>query len=210
MSITLRWMRTLGPGIYRFCAPLLQSAIQRQTGHPTLFLNNCRQCKALSLTSSRLLATKKTKGALDHITVTTSEGKFPLNHLGQVSMKSPQLILVNMTSFPETTVAVTQAIRESGMNLNPEVDGTLIRVPIPKVTREHRENLTKLAKQITNKSKESLRKLRTNAIAQVKKSKESVSEDTIRLLEKQIQQMVEDIAADMDKHLVAKTKELLG
>lgn len=260
MSITLRWMQMLEPGIYRFCAPLLQSAIQHQTGH--LFLNNCRQCKALCLTSNRLLATKKTKvktkgqpgprvninaalvediinlnefkqdlleivenlkddygknlnirtspGALDHITVTTSEGKIPLNHLGQVSMKSPQLILVNMSSYPETTVAVTQAIRESGMNLNPEVDGTLIRVPIPKVTREHRENLTKLAKQITNKSKESLRKLRTNAIAQVKKSKESVSEDTIRLLEKQIQQMVEDIAADMDKHLVAKTKELLG
>ncbi|XP_051893042.1 ribosome-recycling factor, mitochondrial isoform X2 [Pristis pectinata] len=149
-------------------------------------------------------------GALDHITVTTSNGKFPLNHLGQVSMKSPQLILVNMTSFPEATVAVTEAIRESGMNLNPEVDGTLIRVPIPKVTREHRENLAKLAKQITNKSKESLRKLRTNAIAQVKKSKDSVSEDTIKLLEKQIQQMVEDVTADMDKHLVAKTKELLG
>ncbi|XP_069745258.1 ribosome-recycling factor, mitochondrial isoform X1 [Narcine bancroftii] len=149
-------------------------------------------------------------GALDHITVTTSNGKFPLNHLGQVSMKSPQLILVNMTSFPEATVAVTEAIRESGMNLNPEVDGILIRVPIPKVTREHRENLAKLAKQITNKRKESLRKLRTNAIAQVRKSKDSVSEDTIRLLEKQIQQMMEDITADMDKHLLSKTKELLG
>ncbi|XP_072344480.1 ribosome-recycling factor, mitochondrial isoform X1 [Scyliorhinus torazame] len=124
-------------------------------------------------------------GALDHITVTTNNGKFPLNHLGQISLKSPQLILVNMMSFPEATMAATKAIRESGMNLNPEVDGTLIRVPIPKVTREHRENLAKLAKQFTNKSKESLRKMRTNAIAQVKKSKDSVSEDTIRLLEKQ-------------------------
>ncbi|XP_067825769.1 ribosome-recycling factor, mitochondrial [Heptranchias perlo] len=149
-------------------------------------------------------------GALDHITVTTNNGKFPLNHLGQVSLKSPQLILVNMMSFPEATVAATKAIRESGMNLNPEVDGTLIRVPIPKVTREHRENLAKLAKQFTNKSKESLRKMRTNAIVHVKKSKDSVSEDTIRLLEKQIQQMADDVVADMDKHLMAKTKELLG
>ncbi|XP_038637485.1 ribosome-recycling factor, mitochondrial isoform X1 [Scyliorhinus canicula] len=149
-------------------------------------------------------------GALDHITVTTNNGKFPLNHLGQISLKSPQLILVNMMSFPEATMAATKAIRESGMNLNPEVDGTLIRVPIPKVTREHRENLAKLAKQFTNKSKESLRKMRTNAIAQVKKSKDSVSEDTIRLLEKQIQQMADDVVADMEKHLMAKTKELLG
>ncbi|XP_072096036.1 ribosome-recycling factor, mitochondrial [Mobula birostris] len=258
MSFTLRWICQLGPRVYKCCPPLVHSAVQRRVSHPAL----CRQCEALCVTPSRLLATKKTKvkskghagprvninaalvediinlnelkqnmleivenlkddygkslsirtspGALDHITVTTSSGKFPLNHLGQISMKSPQLILVNMTSFPEATVAVTEAIRESGMNLNPEVDGTLIRVPIPKVTREHREHLAKLAKQITNKSKESLRKLRANAIAQVKKSKDSVSEDTIRLLEKQIQQMTEDVTADMDKHLVAKTKELLG
>ncbi|XP_069745269.1 ribosome-recycling factor, mitochondrial isoform X2 [Narcine bancroftii] len=210
MSITLRWMHQLGPRVYKMCASPIQSAVQHQAGHPALFLDNCRQCEAHCRTPSRLFATKKTKGALDHITVTTSNGKFPLNHLGQVSMKSPQLILVNMTSFPEATVAVTEAIRESGMNLNPEVDGILIRVPIPKVTREHRENLAKLAKQITNKRKESLRKLRTNAIAQVRKSKDSVSEDTIRLLEKQIQQMMEDITADMDKHLLSKTKELLG
>ncbi len=40
-------------------------------------------------------------GALDHITVTTNDGKFPLNQLGQISMKSPQLLVVNMTGFPE-------------------------------------------------------------------------------------------------------------
>ncbi|XP_048414921.1 ribosome-recycling factor, mitochondrial [Stegostoma tigrinum] len=156
------------------------------------------------------LNVRTSPGALDHITVTTNDGKFPLNHLGQISLKSPQLILVDMMSFPEATMAATKAIRESGMNLNPEVDGTLIRVPIPKVTREHRENLAKLAKQFTNKSKESLRKIRTNAIAQVKKSKDSTSEDIIRLLEKQIQQMADDVTADMDKQLMAKTKELLG
>ncbi|XP_059849956.1 ribosome-recycling factor, mitochondrial isoform X2 [Hypanus sabinus] len=180
MSFTLRWICQLGPRVYKCCSPLIQSAVQHRVSRPAL----CSQCEALYVTTSRLLATKKTKvkskghpgsrvninaalvediinlnelkqnmleivenlkddygknlsirtspGALDHITVTTNSGKFPLNHLGQISMKSPQLILVNMTSFPEATVAVTEAIRESGMNLNPEVDGTLIRVPIPK------------------------------------------------------------------------------
>ncbi|MBN3278482.1 RRFM protein, partial [Polyodon spathula] len=101
-------------------------------------------------------------------------------------MKSPQLILVNLTSFPEATAAATKAIRESGMNLNPEVDGAVVRVPIPKVTREHREKLAKLAKQFTNKAKESLRKVRTNAVNQAKRSKDTVSEDTIKLIEKQV------------------------
>ncbi|KAF5923319.1 hypothetical protein HPG69_017826 [Diceros bicornis minor] len=71
-------------------------------------------------------------GSLDHITVVTADGKLALNQIGQISMKSPQLILVNMASFPECTAAAIKAIRESGMNLNPEVEGTLIRVPIPK------------------------------------------------------------------------------
>ncbi|XP_039586576.1 ribosome-recycling factor, mitochondrial [Passer montanus] len=150
------------------------------------------------------------RGALDHITVVTKDGKFPLNQLGQISQKSPQLMIVNMTSFPESTAAAAKAIRESGMNLNPEVDGAVIRVPVPKVTREHRESLAKLAKQSTNKSKEALRKVRSKSITQIKKSKSKVSEDTIRLLEKQIQQMADEAAAEMDKLLAAKTKELLG
>ncbi|NP_001002174.1 ribosome-recycling factor, mitochondrial [Danio rerio] len=159
---------------------------------------------------SRNLSVRTSPGALDHITVTTKDGKFPLNQLGQISMKSPQLLVVNMTGFPEAMVAVTRALRESSMGLNPEVEGTIIRVPVPKVTREHRENLVKLAKQFSNKSKDSLRRVRSNAISQVKKSKDAVSDDTIHLIEKQIQQMTDSFTADIDKQLATKTKELLG
>ncbi|XP_029024882.1 ribosome-recycling factor, mitochondrial [Betta splendens] len=159
---------------------------------------------------TRNLSIRTSPGALDHIVVTTPDGKFPLNQLGQISMKSPQLIMVNMSSFPEATAAATRALREGSMNLNPEVDGTIIKVPVPKVTREHRENLVKMAKQFSNKAKESLRRLRSNALTQVKKAKEGHSEDTVRLVEKQIQQMADDMAADIDKQLAAKTKELLG
>lgn len=159
---------------------------------------------------TRNLSIRTTTGSLDHIVVMTQDGRFPLNQLGQISMKSPQLIMVNMSSFPEATAAATRALRESSMNLNPEVDGTIIKVPVPKVTREHRENLAKLAKQISNKAKESVRKVRSNAVAQAKKAKEGHSEDTIRLVEKQLQQMADSTAADIDKHLAAKTKELLG
>uniref|UniRef100_A0A6I8NIJ0 Ribosome-recycling factor, mitochondrial n=1 Tax=Ornithorhynchus anatinus TaxID=9258 RepID=A0A6I8NIJ0_ORNAN len=166
--------------------------------------------EALKDDFNKNLNIRTSAGALDHISVPTEDGKFSLNQLAQISMKSPQLVLVNMANFPECTAAAIKAIRESGMNLNPEVDGTIIRVPIPKVTREHREMLVKLAKQNTNKAKESLRKVRTNAMNKLKKSKDKVAEDTIRLIEKKIGQMADDMVAEMDKQLAVKTKELLG
>lgn len=166
--------------------------------------------EALKDNFNKTLNIRTAPGSLDHITVVTADGKLALNQIGQISMKSPHMILVNMASFPECTAAAIKAIRESGMNLNPEVEGTLIRVPIPKVTREHREMLIKLAKHNTNKAKENLRKVRTNAMNKLKKSKDKTSEDTIRLIEKQISQMADDTVADLDRHLAAKTKELLG
>ncbi|XP_014444093.1 ribosome-recycling factor, mitochondrial [Tupaia chinensis] len=166
--------------------------------------------EALKDNFNKTLNIRTSPGSLDHITVVTADGKLALNQISQISMKSPQLILVNMASFPECTAAAIKAIRESGMNLNPEVEGTLIRVPIPKVTREHREMLVKLAKQNTNKAKDSLRKVRTNAMNKLKKSKDKASEDTIRLIEKQISQMADDTVAELDRHLAVKTKELLG
>ncbi|KAJ7986917.1 hypothetical protein DPEC_G00333360 [Dallia pectoralis] len=159
---------------------------------------------------SRSLSIRTSPGALDHVVVSTVNGKFPLNQLGQISMKSSQLILVNMTSYPEATAAAVRALRESSMTLNPEVDDNIIRVPIPKVTREHRENLAKLAKQFSNKAKESLRRVRSTAVSQVKKAKDTVSEDTLRLVEKQVDQMAESFSADVEKQLATKTKELLG
>uniref|UniRef100_A0A8D0BXX7 Ribosome-recycling factor, mitochondrial n=1 Tax=Salvator merianae TaxID=96440 RepID=A0A8D0BXX7_SALMN len=170
----------------------------------------CLVVRALQDDFSKSLSIRTSPGALDHIIVTTKDGKFPLNQLGQISLKSPQLIVVNMSNFPETTAAAIKAIQESGMNLNPEADGLIIRVPIPKVTREHRENLVALAKQLSNKAKESLRKVRAEAINRAKKAKGTVSEDTIHLIEKQVQQMADDTVAEMDTLLAAKKQELLG
>ncbi|MEE6504642.1 hypothetical protein FKM82_005280 [Ascaphus truei] len=78
-------------------------------------------------------------GAFDHITVTTKDGKFPLNQLGQISLKSPQLFLINMGSFPESAAAAMKALRESHMNLNPELDGTILRVPVPQLETQNRK-----------------------------------------------------------------------
>ncbi|XP_051835541.1 ribosome-recycling factor, mitochondrial isoform X3 [Antechinus flavipes] len=210
MALGLRCFRWVQPGFCNSLLVLTKPVSGVRLSSANITWNDCQQCGAFPIVPVRHFATKKAKGSLDHITVTTADGKFALNQIGQISLKSPQLILVNMTSFPECTAAAIKAIRESGMNLNPEVDGTVIRVPIPKVTREHREMLVKLAKQNTNKAKDALRKVRTNAMNKLKKSKDTVAEDTIKLIEKQIGQMADDTAVEMDKHLAQKTKELLG
>ncbi|KAJ8286582.1 hypothetical protein GJAV_G00040810 [Gymnothorax javanicus] len=135
---------------------------------------------ALKEDLSRNLSIRTSPGALDHITL-------PGGHGG--GCPGPQ---------------------RQQHEVNPEVEGAIIRVPIPKVTREHRENLAKLAKQFCNKAKESLRRVRSGAITQLKREKDRVSEDTIRLIEKQVQQMTESFTADIEKQLATKTKELLG
>ncbi|XP_016141456.1 ribosome-recycling factor, mitochondrial-like isoform X2 [Sinocyclocheilus grahami] len=205
--MALSHLNLLRPVLSRFLPTVVRTALVTSSRVPSL---PHASCPTVLPNYVRHYATKKSKGALDHIIVTTKDGKFPLNQLGQISMKSPQLLVVNMTGFPEATAAVTHALQDSSIGLNPEVEGTIIRVPVPKVTREQRENLVKLAKQFSNKTKDSLRRVWTNAVTRVKKSKESVSEDTIHLVEKQIQQMADSYAADIDKQLATKTKELLG
>ncbi|XP_022099183.1 ribosome-recycling factor, mitochondrial-like isoform X2 [Acanthaster planci] len=150
------------------------------------------------------------KGVLDHIQVSTNDGKFPLNQLGQITSKSANMLVVNMASFPEATQAAAKAIRDSGMNLNPQVTDTVIQVPIPKVTKEHREHLAKQAKTMCDKSKVTLRQIRTGFVSRIKKHKDTASKDTLFALEKQIGQIADASAEDAEKLLAAKTKELLG
>ncbi|XP_072176898.1 ribosome-recycling factor, mitochondrial-like [Diadema setosum] len=90
--------------------------------------------EALKQDYTKSLSIRTSQGSLDHIMVPTSDGKFPLNQLGQITSKSASLITVNLnvSGFPQATEAAAKAIRESGMNLNPKVEGGIIQVPIPK------------------------------------------------------------------------------
>ncbi|XP_071802277.1 ribosome-recycling factor, mitochondrial-like [Asterias amurensis] len=165
---------------------------------------------ALKQSYIKTLNIRTSQGVLDHIQVSTNDGKFSLNQLGQITAKSSNMMSVNMTSFPEATQAAVKAIRECGMNLNPQVTGSLIQVPIPKVTKEHREQLAKQAKVMCDKSKVSVRQIRSNYISKIKKHKDSASKDTLFILEKQIGQIADVTIENAEQLLTGKTKELLG
>ncbi|KAF0031382.1 hypothetical protein F2P81_015937 [Scophthalmus maximus] len=205
--------------------PLLCQSLVRQARCPLVATSRIGAAPLFPSTTcspaacTRLYATKKAKAkakgqsAKVNINSTLVEDIISLDEVKEdmtAVLKALKDDFTRNLSIRTSPAAATRALKESSMNLNPEVDGTIIKVPVPKVTREHRENLAKLAKQFSNKAKDSLRKVRSNAVAQTKRAKEGNSEDMIRLVEKQIQQMADNIAMDIDKQFEAKTKELLG
>ncbi|ORX99260.1 putative ribosome recycling factor [Basidiobolus meristosporus CBS 931.73] len=146
---------------------------------------------------------------LDSVVVPVDEGTFPLNQLAQVVVKDPQNLIVNVYDS-ETLSAVDKAIRIAGLNLNPVIDNKIIRVPIPKLNKEFRENLIKMAGKTSEKAKMSVRNVRQDALKQVKKEKSNgASEDDIKKLEKKVQAIVDKVSKEIEDIHKAKSNEIM-
>uniref|UniRef100_UPI00358E8893 ribosome-recycling factor, mitochondrial isoform X1 n=1 Tax=Myxine glutinosa TaxID=7769 RepID=UPI00358E8893 len=154
------------------------------------------------------LSLRSSTGVVDRLPVTLGQETVPLNQLGVVTLMKPHLLTINLGSNPEAKSAVLEALTASGMNLNPQSMGSTIQVPIPRVSREQREALSRKARQVTNEAKQGLREVRSHAITSVRKV-EGVSKDTLHLVEKQVDQLAGDYSVQADKLLEAKTNELL-
>jgi ribosome recycling factor len=84
--------------------------------------------------------------AVDDLPVDLEGDTFPLREVASISKKDPKRVIIDCATFPQATKSIMTAILKSGMNLNPQQDGIRIYVPIPKVTKEYREQLAKGAK----------------------------------------------------------------
>ncbi|GFR95589.1 mitochondrial ribosome recycling factor [Elysia marginata] len=165
----------------------------------------------LSWSICRTYAKKgKDKGVFDSLVVKTPDGNFPLIQLGQVVQKSPQLLTINMASSPQYIPQVKQALADSGLNVNPQQDGTSLFIPLPKVTREHRENLAKNAKMLSEQSKKSLRDLYSKYSRKIKASKEGHSSDDLRAADDMVKDLMHSVVHQVEEMTAAKQKELLG
>jgi ribosome recycling factor len=119
-------------------------------------------------------------GLSNSLVVDMNGQKHSLNELAQINRKSPQLVVINMASTPEAIKPVLTALAESGMNLSPQQEGTVLYVPIPKVTREHREGLATNARTMCQKAKDELKAIHSSFAAYVKRQKRAqVSEELI-------------------------------
>ncbi|XP_037783900.1 ribosome-recycling factor, mitochondrial-like [Penaeus monodon] len=155
------------------------------------------------------LSLRTAVGSIETLPVELEGDEYPLNEIAQISRKSPQMLLINAAAFPQALPGILGAIKQSGMNLNPQQEGTMIYVPIPKVTKEHRENLAKSAKTLCNRCKEQLRDIQNRFIRKAKSKDGEVSEDLLHDVQIKIREIAESYMQEADKMMTAKQKELL-
>lgn len=149
---------------------------------------------------------------LEELQVTYDGDVYPLKELATIAKKGNNLVVLNMTDLPDAIKPVLQAIHSSGMNVNPQQEGTIIYLQLPKVTREHRELLAKSAKTLFQKAKEELTKVQNTYTKQAKdkKGQQGISDDLVFNATENIQFRVKGLIAECESLLESKTKELLG
>jgi ribosome recycling factor len=134
----------------------------------------------------------------------------PISQLATVSIPEPQMI--NVQVWDKTNIsAVDQAIRTSDLNLNPLVDGQLLRISIPKLTEERRKELIKVLKTIAEKAKVAIRNIRRDSLEELKKEQKdnNLSEDDLKKNSNEVQKITDLKIADIDKKLSEKEIEIL-
>ena len=147
---------------------------------------------------------------LDGVRVEVYGQKMPISQLATVSVPEAQMINVQVWDKANTS-AVDQAIRTSDLNLNPLVDGQLLRIAIPKLTEERRKELIKILKIIAEKAKVAIRNIRRDSLEELKKEQKNInlSEDELKKNSNEVQKITDFKIAEIDKKLSEKEAEIL-
>jgi ribosome recycling factor len=147
---------------------------------------------------------------LDMIKVDVYGQMMPINQLATVSVPEARLITVQV--WDQSNVkAVDAAIQKSELGINPQIDGSVLRLRIPDLTEERRRDLIKVLKTVGEKNKVSIRNIRREGNDELKKltKEKKISEDENKIFEKNIQKTTDDHIANIDKILSEKEKEIL-
>ena len=147
---------------------------------------------------------------LDIIKVDVYGQKMSINQLATISTPEPRLI--NVQIWDQNNVAlVDSAIRKSNLGVNPQIDGQLMRIPIPPLNEERRSELKKIMGELAEKAKVSIRNIRREANDRLKKDlkDKKISEDENKNLEKKIQKLTDDQISELEKKLNSKEKEIM-
>jgi len=147
---------------------------------------------------------------LDLIKVDVYGQQMPINQVGSITTPEPRMINIQVWDANNVSL-VDAAIQKSDLGLNPQIEGQLIRLPVPELNEERRIELKKLIKSIGEKCKVSIRNVRREANEELKKllkSKE-IGEDEEKLSEKNIQSITDDHIKSVDEKVSLKEKEIM-
>ncbi|MBD3624458.1 MAG: ribosome recycling factor [Rhodobacteraceae bacterium] len=145
---------------------------------------------------------------LDPVQVDAYGSTMPLNQVATINVPESRMVTVNVWDKSMVN-AVDKAIRNSGLGINPVMDGTTLRLPIPELNEERRRELAKLAGQYAEQARVAVRNVRRDGMDQLKKLKGEIGEDDAKLYEDEIQQLTDAGIKKIDAALEAKQEEIM-
>ena len=159
---------------------------------------------------SSLRTGRANSSMLDIVKVDVYGQKMPINQLGSVTTPEPRMINVQVWDLNNVNL-IDSAIKKSELGLNPQIDGQLIRLPIPDLSEERREEIKKMIKTMGEKCKVSIRNIRREANDDLKNllKKKEISEDEEKKFEKIIQTFTDDHIKIIDTKVAGKEKEIM-
>ena len=147
---------------------------------------------------------------LDIIKVDVYGQKMPVNQLATVSTPEPRLLTVQVWDQNNVTL-IDSAIKKSNLGINPQIDGQLMRIPIPNLNEERRNELKKIMGGLAEKAKVAIRNIRREANDKLKQDlkDKKIGEDEWKKSEKKIQNLTDSQISELEKRLKEKEKEIM-
>ena len=158
-----------------------------------------------------LRAGRASTGMLEPVMVDAYGSKMPMSQVANISAPEPRLQTVTVWDA-SLTASVEKAIRDSGLGLNPQAEGSVIRIPIPNLSEERRKEMVKVAGKYAEASRVAIRNIRRDAIEAVRKAEKEggMSEDERHGLENEAQKLTDSHISKVDDMLAQKEKDILS
>lgn len=165
--------------------------------------------EALKRELSGLRTGRASANLLDPVMVNVYGQKMPINQVGTVSVPEPRMITVQVWD-KAAVPAVDKAIREANLGLNPIIDGVIIRLPIPALTAERRQELVKLAHKYAEHGRVAVRNVRREGMELLKKLEKDgkMSQDEHRANSTKVQELTDRLVKEIDQILAQKESEI--
>lgn len=158
---------------------------------------------------SSLRTGRASASILDPVQVEAYGQMTPINQLGTVNVPEPRMVTINIWDKAMVN-KVDKAIRESGLGINPQMNGTIIMLPIPELNEERRKELTRVAAQYAEHARVAVRNVRRDGMDQIKKAKaDGMSEDDQKLWSDEVQSLTDRYIGSVDKALETKQAEIM-
>ncbi len=159
---------------------------------------------------SSLRTGRANSSMLDLIRVDVYGQQMPINQLGSITTPEPRTINIQVWDINNVTL-IDSAIKKSELGLNPQIDGQLIRLPVPDLSEERRNEMKKIIKSMGEKCKVSIRNIRREANDELKKLQKNkeISEDEVKKFEKIVQNYTDENIKKVDERVESKEKEIM-